>query len=359
MQLIDFGWNSFFEEHYNNLNLKQFSPARVMRENKSNYILMSEAGELNAQVTGKMLYEQNEQQLPVVGDWVLIQPFDDAGAIIHEVLPRQSSFERKVAGEETKAQVVAANVDTVFLVNGLDDDFNIRRIERYINTVYDSGASPVIVLNKADVCNDIASYKAEIESIAFGIPVFIISALNGDGLDEMQAYLKKGNTVALIGSSGVGKSTIINHFLGFEKMKVRDVSDEKSKGRHTTTHRELIRLPSGALFMDTPGMRELQLWGDESTLKKTFEDIEQFAGLCKFKDCQHNNEPGCKVLEAIEAAELVEERLSSFRKLQRELEHLASRKDQYGRHLLKQKGKKFASMIRQKYKIDRQMGRKK
>ena len=315
MQLIDLGWNDFFEANFFEYNQHNFIPARVARENKNNYLLLSEYGELTATVTGKMLFEKDNISMPVVGDWVAVKKQGNSSATIHSVLTRQSSFERKVAGAETKAQIVASNVNTVFLVNGLDDDFNPRRIERYVTTVWDSGAKPVIILNKADVCDKIEERKIEVESVAFGVPIFIISALTTDGIDELNQFLTKGSTVALIGSSGVGKSTIINHFLGYDKMVVKQVSDEKSKGRHTTTHRELILLDNGALFIDTPGMRELQLWGNEESLKKSFEDIELLSENCRFDDCQHQSEPGCAIKEAIENGEFDQARYNSFLKL--------------------------------------------
>lgn len=359
MNLIDLGWNDFFKANYSPYKEQNLYPARVVRVNKNNFILIGETGEMTAQAAGKMLNETYNGLIPVVGDWVVIDPGNGQSTIvIQSVLPRKSGFERKVAGDKTKVQVAAANVDTVFLVNGLDDDFNPRRIERYLTTVWDSGASPVIVLNKVDICDDPDDLIKQVDAVAMGVPVLSVSALNDIGMDDLSQYLKPGSTIALLGSSGVGKSTIINYFLGFDKMKVQSTSEEKSKGRHTTTHRELVQLENGALFIDTPGMRELQLWGDEENLKHSFVDIDQIAQNCKFIDCKHVTEPGCAVKQALDSGEIDEKRYENYQKMLRELKHLSRRKDQLGRHLEKQRGKKFASMIKQTKRLKKMTGQK-
>ncbi len=346
MLLQHIGFNDFFDTHFSSYQEKNFKPARVIRQNKTNYIIMSEVGELTAQLSGKMLHEENSNK-PVVGDWVVVSIItDDSLAIIHATLPRKTTVERKSAGIKTEAQVIAVNIDKLILVVGLDDNFNIRRIERYLTMIYDSGAEPIILLNKSDLCDDVEARKAEVESIAFGIPVITISALINFGMDELAEHLQEGKTLALIGPSGVGKSTIINHFMNYEKMVVKKVSDEKHQGRHTTTHRELIILPNGAIMIDTPGMRELQLWGDEDNVSKSFSDIESLSAMCKFHDCKHQSEPGCAITEAIESGELDKKRFDSYLKQLRELKHLSSRKDQLGRHEMNKRGKKFAAQIK-------------
>jgi ribosome biogenesis GTPase len=247
--------------------------------------------------------------------------------VIVAVLPRSSVFVRKVAGETTVEQIVAANVDTLFLVSGLDGDFNPRRIERYLTAAWESGAEPVVVLNKADVASDLESSIEEVRNVAIGVPIAAVSALERAGLEALEPWLAPGRTVALIGSSGTGKSTLINALLGEERQATGAVREDDSRGRHTTTHRELVPLPGGALLLDTPGMRELQLWGDPSSVDGAFADVAAVAERCRFRDCTHGNEPGCAVLEEVTTGALSMERLESWRKLQRELRWLAGRND--------------------------------
>ncbi len=352
MILQDIGYTDFFIRHFLPYKEKNYIPARVIRENKTNYIVISELGELTAHLSGKMMHAQDKAVKPIVGDWIVVDPQpDNQSAVIQALLPRQTQVERKSAGEKTEVQIIAANIDKLILVVGLDDNFNIRRIERYLTMIYDCGAEPIILLNKADLCENVDDYIAQVEAIAFGTPVLSVSAVNADGLEELEAHLTKGKTIALIGSSGVGKSTIINHFMRYEKMEVKKVSDEKHQGRHTTTHRELILLPNGAIMIDTPGMRELQLWGDEENVAQSFSDIEELAASCKFMDCQHETEPGCSVKEAIGSGELDKKRYKNYLKQLRELKHLAKRKDQLGRHTEKQRCKKFAAQIKDAVKF--------
>jgi len=249
-------------------------------------------------------------------------------ATIQAILPRRTRFSRKVAGGNTQEQVVAANIDTVFLAQGLDGDFNLRRLERYLLLAWDSGARPVIILNKADLCEDVEARVREVEGVAAGTPVHVMSAKLGEGLDEVQPYLAPGETVALLGSSGVGKSTLINRLLGVERLRTAEVRASDSRGRHTTTWRELILLPNGALVIDTPGLRELQLWDGGASARSVFPDIEALAADCHFRDCEHEQEPRCAVRLAAQEGHLAPERLESYRKLRREANYLASRQDQ-------------------------------
>jgi len=328
--LASLGWGPPFAGSFAPFAAEGLSPARVAVVHQQLYRLYSEHGELLAEVSGRVRHEAaGRQDFPVVGDWVAIRPRpSEARATIHRILPRRSRFSRKVAGTETDEQVVAANVDTVFLLAGLDGDYNPRRIERYLVTAWESGANPVILLNKADLCQDLPARVAEIEAVAPGVPVHAVSSLKRQGLDAVRRQLAPGRTVALLGSSGVGKSTLINALLGEERLRTREVRLSDSRGRHATTWRELILLPEGGLVIDTPGMRELSLWDAGASLPSTFEDVEALAADCAFKDCQHQAEPRCAVTAAVADGRLVAERLESYRKLQGELRHLAVKQDQ-------------------------------
>jgi ribosome biogenesis GTPase len=249
-------------------------------------------------------------------------------AVVQAVLPRRTAFVRRAAGERTVAQVLAANVDTAFLVMGLDGDYNLRRIERALVLAWESGASPVVLLNKADVCDDVDRRRAETEAVAQGVPVRVLAAKAGQGLERLAPWLVPGQTVVLLGSSGVGKSTIVNRLLGREKQRTREVLAADQRGRHTTTHRELVVLPGGALLIDTPGLRELQLWSDDGAgLDAVFGDVHELASACRFTNCRHASEPGCAVRAAVEEGRLDPARLDSFRRLQAELRALEIRED--------------------------------
>jgi ribosome biogenesis GTPase len=269
----------------------------------------------------------SDEELPAVGDWVAVRPVEgERKAMIEAVLPRKTSFTRKEAWQRTVAQVVAANVDTVFVVTSFGGDLNPRRLERYLTAAWDSGASPVIVVNKSDMADDPDAELVEIEPVVMGVPVHAVSAVSGEGVDALDTYLERGRTIALLGSSGVGKSTLVNRFAGRDVLETGETSAD-GRGRHTTSHRELVPLPSGAILLDTPGMREFQLWAGEEVLDTTFGEISELAAKCKFSDCGHEEEPGCAVREALGNGTLSEERFSSYRKLQRELRALEIRKD--------------------------------
>ncbi|MEW6495959.1 MAG: ribosome small subunit-dependent GTPase A [Cyanobacteriota bacterium] len=352
MDLELLGWNSFFSEQIPSYLLSGYTVGRVALEYKNTYILYSEIGELSAEVAGKMRHQASGRiDFPAVGDWAAITVrSDEHKATIHEVLPRKSKFSRKIAGALTQEQIVATNIDTVFLVSGLDLDFNLRRIERYLILIWESGANPVIVLNKADLCNEIEHRRAQVESIAPGVPIIILSALENKGLNALTSYLNKGQTVALIGSSGVGKSTLTNQLAGQAIQGVQSVRPDDHRGRHTTTHRELIILPSGGLLIDTPGMREIQMWSGNEGLQETFADITSTATLCRFRDCQHQNEPGCAVQQAIRDGLLDARRFHNYQKLQQELNYLNRKKDQKASLVEKEKWKKIHKALRKSHK---------
>ncbi|MFZ5981907.1 MAG: ribosome small subunit-dependent GTPase A [Candidatus Zixiibacteriota bacterium] len=337
MKIEDLGWDIFFRSNFEKIRQEGLVPARVSLEHKNIYQVMSEAGEYLAEVSGRYRHEtESRADFPAVGDWVAITPRPNEGrATIHRLLPRKSGFSRKAVlsggmpdtGGRTDEQVLAANIDTVFLVSGLDGDYNLRRMERYITVAWDSGAVPIIVLNKSDLCENLDEVVEEVEGVAIGVPVLALSAAVNTGMEQLAGHLTPGKTAAFLGSSGVGKSTIINRLLGEEKMKTSAVSEYDQRGRHTTTHRELILLPGGGIVIDTPGMRELQLWTDDEGLSRTFPDVEALVEKCRFRDCTHGSEPGCAVKKALADGTLDAGRYQNYLKLQKELKHLYLRKD--------------------------------
>jgi ribosome biogenesis GTPase len=323
LNLHELGWDAFFEDAFRPYENDKLIPARVAARHHGPCELLTELGRLGGVPAGRL----EDDELPVVGDWVVARPLDgERKAVIEAVLPRRSAFTRKEAWRRTVAQVVAANVDTAFLVTAFGGDLNARRLERFLTAAWDSGSSPVVVANKSDLADDPFGELAAVEAVALGVPVLTVSAATGEGLDLLEAHLVPGRTVALLGSSGVGKSTLVNRLAGRELLATRELRSD-GRGRHTTTHRELVPLPSGALLIDTPGMRELQLWADEAVLDSTFSEIAELAGDCRFSDCSHEHEPGCAVMAAISGGSLPADRFASYRKLQRELRALEIRKD--------------------------------
>lgn len=347
MNLATWGWDSFFDEQFQPYAAEDLSAGRVAVQHNRNYKLYTQWGELDAEASGRLRYvAADASELPVVGDWVVIRPVPgEQKAVMQAILPRKSQFSRKVAGRRTEEQVIAANIDTVFLVAGLDGDFNLRRLERYLILAAESGAFPVVVLNKSDLRDDLASLVRDVESIAPAVAVLAVSVLTGQGMEALSSYLGPGRTVALLGSSGVGKSSLINRLLGQSRQKIAEVIAETSRGRHTTTQRELLCLPSGGLVIDTPGMRELQLWSDGEGFEETFEEIEALALQCHFTNCRHSLEKKCAVQEAIRNGALAPERYESYLKVQRELAFLADKQQHPASYVEKQRWKKAATAI--------------
>jgi ribosome biogenesis GTPase len=348
MQLNQLGWNEQFAQSFERDRQPNYTVGRVALEHRGAYTLYAEQGELTGEISGKLRHQTvQSQDFPAVGDWVVIESRTaEKRATIHRILPRKSKFSRRAAGPETAEQIVAANVDTVFLLSGLDQDFNPRRIERYLLLTWESGANPVIVLNKADLCETLEEHIAEVTAIAPGIPILCLSALHHQGLDALKPYLQPGHTVALLGSSGVGKSTLTNQLIGAERQAVQAVRSGDDRGRHTTTHRELLLLPSGGLIMDTPGMREIQIWAGENSVQETFADVETLAGQCRFRDCQHQREPDCAVQMAIAQGLLDPSRLANYQKLQREVNYLSRKQDQQAQRDEKARWKKITKARR-------------
>jgi ribosome biogenesis GTPase / thiamine phosphate phosphatase len=342
--LHDLGWDTSWEDAFESYNGDGHVPARVAVRHHGPMELYTELGRLGGIPAGRL----GDDELPAVGDWVVVRPLDgERKALIEAVLPRRSAFTRKEAWRRTAEQVVAANVDVVFLVSAFGHDLNPRRIERYLTAAWESGATPVIVLNKADLSDDPERDAAPIEAVAFGVPVIRLSAVTGEGLDELEAHIGPGRTAALLGSSGVGKSTIVNRLAGRAVLATQPVRAGDERGRHTTTHRELVVLPEGrGLLLDTPGMRELQLWADVEALDSTFSEIAELAAECRFADCSHEREPGCAVQAALAAGTLDRGRWESYGKLQRELRALEIRQNARLRAEEKRKRRVFARSMR-------------
>jgi len=342
------GWTNRFAGAFRPHAATDVIPGRVSLEHQHIYRVLTERGEHLARVAGRLRHEAaTAVEYPAVGDWVALRSRPgELRSTILAILPRRSRFSRKVPGDVTREQIVAANIDTVFLTTGLDADFSLRRIERYLVTAWESGAQPVVLLTKADLCDDPDARVREVEAVASGAPVHATSARQNHGLDVLGQYLRPGRTVALLGSSGVGKSTLINRLLGREQQRTAEVSAHRSKGRHMTTHRELILLPGGGLVIDTPGLREIQLWEVGGSIGATFADIEALAVGCHFGDCRHDTEPRCAVRLAVVDGSLPAERLDSYLKLRREADHVAERQDKLAQLQNKQKWKTIHKAMR-------------
>jgi ribosome biogenesis GTPase len=327
--LPDLGWDDSRETEFTEHAAAGLVPARVAAQHRGAYVLFSELGELRAESAGRLEHAAaGAGDLPAVGDWVAVAARPEEGAAtIKHVLTRRTAFSRKVALAAAEQQVLAANVDAVFLLMSLNEDYNLRRLERYLATAWESGAQPVVVLTKTDLDPEFRTKVLEVEAVAIGVPVHAISSVTGEGVELVRERLAPGRTIALLGSSGVGKSTLVNTLAGQELLATQEIRADDGEGRHTTTHRQLVLLPEGGLVLDTPGLRELQLWESSDGLSETFGDIEELALRCRFSDCAHAHEPGCAVKAAIDDGTLDFGRWSSYKKLQRELAHLERRLD--------------------------------
>jgi ribosome biogenesis GTPase len=323
-----YGWSGTLQQQFTTYAALGFAPARVIVQQRGLYVLATPTGEATAQLAGRFAHDAEAGGYPVAGDWVAaaVRP-EEGSATIHHLVPRRSAFVRKAVGGGGAAQVLAANVDIALLVASLNADLSSRRIERYLATAWESGATPVVVLTKADLCDECDAHKAQIEAIALNVPVHVVSAITGEGLEALKQSFAQGQTAALLGSSGVGKSSLVNALAGTALMAIQAIREDDARGRHTTTHRQLVLLPDGRLVLDTPGMRELGLWDANAGVAQTFADVEALAAQCRFGDCAHDTEPGCVVRAALADGTLDRDRWRSYAKLQRELARLARRDD--------------------------------
>lgn len=349
VSLENLGWHEFFEQQWRAKQGGDLIRARISEENRGLYKIISESGECWAELRGKLRHAANSREmLPAVGDWVLVCK-NDVRAQIEFVFARRSKFARKIAGRKSEEQIVAANVDTVLLVSSLNREFNARRIERYLALACESGARPLIVLNKSDLCANVSEVRVKAEEVAMGVRIVVTSVVTGEGIDELRELVRARGTTALLGSSGVGKSSLANAILGKEIQATNEIRENDDRGRHTTTSRQLLMVPGGGVLLDTPGMRELQLWDASEGISQTFADVAELAQRCKFRDCTHRSEPDCAVRECMD-----EGRLANYHKLQREGEFLESREDDA---LRAQRTKELRTMMKRVNRFFRDRGR--
>jgi ribosome biogenesis GTPase len=325
MNIKDYGWNEYFEKEWKKITIEEVFPGRIIADYGQILRVITEKGELSV---NRPISKIEDGLRIAVGDWVALQYSQETGAHdIRAVLIRMTKFSRAAAGIELKEQIVAANVDTIFLIQSLNKDFNIRRLERYMITAWESGARPVVVLTKSDCCGDVENKLSIVNTVFPGVEVHAISCLTGEGISDIRKYLAPGKTVALLGSSGVGKSTLLNYLAGKELLKTGEVREDDDRGRHTTTHRELFLLPEGGLILDTPGMRSLSLWEADTGMEAMFGDVEKLVTQCRFFDCKHEKEPGCAIKEALNNGTLERRRWESWSKLQKEMVNFEHRKE--------------------------------
>ena len=348
MNILEYG---FKEKLYPNVDINKV--ARIIATHKDRFEIVCNHGKGFAKIKRGSFYDNPDSIYPTTGDFVLIEWNESGDSMIYETLKRISSFSRTASSSDKKKelhnqheQLVASNFDYVFIMQSLNNNFNLNRIERYLSLAWQSGGVPVIILTKSDLIDNVQDYIDEVETVAIGVDIYAVSCITKDGIENIKKYFSKGKTIVFLGSSGVGKSTLVNTLYGEEVMKTAEIREDDSRGRHTTTSRNLIILSNGAMIIDTPGMREIGMWNAEEGINKTFEDIEELTHLCKYSDCTHTNEPGCKILEAIANGELSEERFNQYLKLLKESQYNMD-SEQYLR-AKKEKFKTIAKINRQK-----------
>lgn len=341
------GWNSHFQQYFEKCSKGSAAPARVVGVHKNSFLIHQGEKEELATVSGKIIHDR-ENGYPVVGDWVLLND-----TVISTVFPRRNVLSRGAAGahgkqdlQPNKEQIIAANLDAVFIVSGTDRDFNTRRIERYLTLVYNCGLTPVIILTKADLHEDPELFVHQVEDVAFGVPVHLISANSSQELALLEPYISEGQTITMIGSSGAGKSTLLNRLYGKNVQTTNTVSESVGKGKHTTTNRSLVLMPQGGMVIDNPGIREISFWDDGDGLETTFPEISEFAMKCRFHDCSHTHEPGCHVLHGISVGEIRQDRLDSYQKMKRELAYLSDRQQKSADRIEKERWKDVSLKIK-------------
>ena len=348
MSSIDFGWDEYFAREWSEHDTEKMFPGRIIADYGQMLRVAADGGEL---LVNRPVQKNDDDWQVAVGDWVALSSAANTGqALLRFVLKRKTKFSRAAAGMVVKEQVVAANVDYVFLMQSLNRDFNMRRLERYLIAAWESGAVPVVVLTKADCCGDVDHKKAIVYDTAPGVEVHALSCVTGEGLEEIRKYLVRGKTIAFLGSSGVGKSTLVNTLAGEVLLKTAAIREHDSRGRHTTSHREIFLMSGGGLILDTPGMRSLSLWEADTGMEVMFGDIEELIRRCRFYDCTHQNEPGCAVREALHDGRLGRQRWDSWLKLQKELEHLEAKKEGKLRLKEKQWGRQISKLQKEIYK---------
>jgi ribosome biogenesis GTPase len=338
VSLIDYGWNDRLAGELARLDEPELKPGRVLLGRGGWFRVVTDRGEREITLAGRLKHSAlSAADIPTVGDWVALRDVPPEGGRIEHVLERRTTLSRKVPGRRNEEQVVAANVDVALLVMGLDGDYSLPRLERLLATVSESGAEAVVLLNKTDLCEDVEARRLEVEAVAGDCPVLVLSCKRNEGVEAVRARLEPRTTAVLLGSSGVGKSTLINRLIGEEIQETRSVREGDDRGRHTTVHRELFRLAGGALIIDNPGIRELQLWAGEDSLDDAFDDIAELAEACRFRDCRHESEAGCAVLAAVEAGELTPARLRNYHDLQKEVRSLERRRSGAARQIERRK----------------------